>query len=66
MKRSNVKLVVGFDHQGLSPKVLYAGTSLKKAEFCEAVALASHAFAYVRFYLNPIPTKTVDFTKAKL
>jgi hypothetical protein len=65
MERSNVKFVVGFDHRG-SPKVLYAGTSLKDAEFAESVALQSNAYHRVNLYVNPIITKTVDFTDSKL
>jgi hypothetical protein len=65
MKRSNVKFVVGFDHRG-SPKVLYAGLSLKDAEFAESVALQSNAYHRVNLYANPIITKSVDFTESTL
>lgn len=65
MKRSNVKFVVGFDHRG-SLKVLYAGLSLKDAEFAESVALQSNAYHRVNLYANPIITKSVDFTESTL
>jgi hypothetical protein len=66
MKRSKIKLVVGVDHRGSSPKVLYAGFSLKDAEFAESVALQSNAYFRVNLYVNPIITKAFDLTDTKL
>jgi hypothetical protein len=50
---------IGFTHDG-KPTMLYFGESIKDAVLAENVALASKAWAYVRRYVDPIPTKIFD------
>lgn len=65
MERSNIKLVIGFTHDH-KPTVLYAGTSLKDAEFAESVGLQSNAYFRVNLYVNPTPVLAYESPESKL